>query len=147
MCKIGFIFKLKMRFFYLLIGVRNYIKDMIMKIIEVYVEVFVVFLVFVIRVIQKVIEVVFEELIRLIQCVIEYGFYSFIQVRIVNFYLYGIVGFMFCDILYQFGQFFRYCFNYFLCNFGNEYWGDSKYFSMDFDDFYDYVFNVVFYFC
>lgn len=51
MCKIGFIFKLKMRFFYLLIGVRNYIKDMIMKIIEVYVEVFVVFLVFVIRVI------------------------------------------------------------------------------------------------
>lgn len=83
-CKIGSIPKSMMRLFYLLTGVRNYIKDMIMKIIEVHAEVFAVSPVFVTRVTQKVIEAVSEELTRLIQCVTEHGPYSPIQVRIVN---------------------------------------------------------------
>lgn len=66
----------------LLTGVRNYIKDMIMKIIEVHAEVFAVSPVFVTRVTQKVIEAVSEELTRLIQCVTEHGPYSPIQVRL-----------------------------------------------------------------
>lgn len=84
MCKIGSIPISKMRLFYLLTGVRNYIKDMIMKIIEVHAEVFAVSPVFVTRVTQKVIEAVSEELTRLIQCVTEHGPYSPIQVKIVN---------------------------------------------------------------
>uniref|UniRef100_K1QJP7 Exocyst complex component 2 n=1 Tax=Magallana gigas TaxID=29159 RepID=K1QJP7_MAGGI len=63
-------------------GVRNYIKDMIMKIIEVHAEVFAVSPVFVTRVTQKVIEAVSEELTRLIQCVTEHGPYSPIQARL-----------------------------------------------------------------
>ena len=61
-------------------GVRNYIKEMIMRIIEVHAEVFAVSPVFVTRVTQKVIEAVSEELTRLVQCVTEHGPYSPIQV-------------------------------------------------------------------
>ncbi|XP_078337720.1 exocyst complex component 2-like isoform X2 [Crassostrea virginica] len=63
-------------------GVRNYIKEMIMRIIEVHAEVFAVSPVFVTRVTQKVIEAVSEELTRLVQCVTEHGPYSPIQARL-----------------------------------------------------------------
>ncbi|XP_048748841.2 exocyst complex component 2-like isoform X2 [Ostrea edulis] len=63
-------------------GVRNYIKEMIMKMIEVHAEVFAVSPVFVTRVTQKVIEAVSEELTRLIQCVTEHGPYSPAQARL-----------------------------------------------------------------
>ncbi|XP_062584867.1 exocyst complex component 2-like isoform X2 [Saccostrea cucullata] len=63
-------------------GVRNYVKEMIMKMIEVHAEVFAVSPVFVTRVTQKVIEAVSEELTRLIQCVTEHGPYSPIQARL-----------------------------------------------------------------
>lgn len=67
--------------------------------------------------------------------------------RVYNSYLYGTVGPMFCDTLYQPGQLLRYCLNHLLCNPGNEHWGDSKYLSMDLDDLHDHVFNVVSYSC
>lgn len=60
-------------------GVRNYLKEVIMRMIEVHAEVFAVSPVFVTRVMSKVIEAVTEELSRLIQCVTEFSTYGTLQ--------------------------------------------------------------------
>ncbi|KAK3086910.1 hypothetical protein FSP39_025328 [Pinctada imbricata] len=63
-------------------GVRNYLKQVIMHMIEVHAEVFAVSPVFVTRVTQKVIEQVSEEFTRVIQCVTDHGKYGPVQARL-----------------------------------------------------------------
>lgn len=63
-------------------GVRNYLKDVIMKMIEVHAEVFAVSPSFVTRVTQKVVESVSEEITRVIECVTEFNEHGKLQARL-----------------------------------------------------------------
>ncbi|XP_076112322.1 exocyst complex component 2-like isoform X2 [Mytilus galloprovincialis] len=63
-------------------GVRNYLKDVIMKMIEVHAEVFAVSPSFVTRVTQKVVESVSEEITRVIECVTEFNEHGKLQARV-----------------------------------------------------------------
>lgn len=64
------------------VGVRNYLKDVIMKMIEVHAEVFAVSPSFVTRVTQKVAEAVSEEITRVIECVTEFNENGRLQARV-----------------------------------------------------------------
>ncbi|KAK3764200.1 hypothetical protein RRG08_044127 [Elysia crispata] len=63
-------------------GVRNYLKEIIMSLIEVHSEVFSISPKFVMRVMQKITEAVCEELCRLVQCVTEFNAGGAIQAQL-----------------------------------------------------------------
>ncbi|CAG5128462.1 unnamed protein product, partial [Candidula unifasciata] len=64
------------------VGVRNYLKEIIMSIIEVHAEVYSISPKFVMRVMRKIIEAVCEELSRLVQCVHDFNAGGAIQARL-----------------------------------------------------------------
>ncbi|KAK0062725.1 exocyst complex component 2 [Biomphalaria pfeifferi] len=63
-------------------GVRKYLKDIVMSLIEVHAEVYGIFPKFVMRVMKKITESVCEELSRLIQCVPDFNAGGAIQARL-----------------------------------------------------------------
>ncbi|XP_050399054.1 exocyst complex component 2 [Patella vulgata] len=63
-------------------GVRSYLKEVILSIIEVHAEVFVISPAFVSRVMKKVMEAVCEEISRIIQCVTDFGSAGAIQAQL-----------------------------------------------------------------
>lgn len=64
------------------VGVRNYLKEVIMRMIEVHAEVYAVSPSFVTRVTQKVVEAVSEEITRVIECVTEFNDHGKLQARV-----------------------------------------------------------------